>query len=428
MAIKNEERDDGDIYLDPNANATSDSIESDEDTIFKPLAYDMNVNRESYGDSLYMDEKTVAEAIEIVTQLASDLFQIFQELKNCENDLAITGNNSGWWSYASEYDYFDHTKLLTSSAGDANGLYPGDKLLNIRNSGSLGIDGYVSNPSFAGLVSAIEEIRDAIINYSNGVDVNSAKASLFTWVKSSGCDPSKFAPSSLYNAGITNPDTEATDVVAPVTPVTPVEIPVSSDIMDSDVIDFDDIDGADNIQIKDSITDDILDISSDDLMKDSSSKGIPGIASIIGASTVSGGLTGAGIGAGSLGITGSDTLESLGDSIDLVDTDSEDLSDLSSSVTGTISSFVAPDVNMAAKGKTKSSSAGVAAALAGIGTLSAGGIGGKIYLDKKKKKDEDDEENDDEEFEFQDDDFLNENDEGAQSVVDFKNDILSEDE
>lgn len=396
-------------------------------TTLKPLEYEMTVSSRSYGDSLYMDEKTVDEAIEIVNTLAKELYQIFSDMQVAEDRLRKVGQTHGWWSAASNFspEHFYNSKFLVMNDA-SNTNYPANKLLSIYH-GTTGLDAYVSEPSFNGLVSAIEEIKQAIINYSNGVDVNSAKSSLFTWISTSGGDPSRFAPNSVYNAGVTSVSTAASDVVTPV--AAPVEIPASTDIMDSSVIDFDEVDGADNIQIKDSVTDDILDISSDDLMKDSSSKGIPGIASIIGASNVSSGLAGAGVGAGSLGITGSDTLESLGDGID-TGLDGEDLglSDLSSSVTGTISSFVAPNVNKATKEKMKSSSAGVAAALAGIGTLSAGGIGGKIYLDKKKKKDEDEEENDDEEFEFQDDDFFDNKDEEAQSVVDFKNDILSENE
>lgn len=195
--------------------------------------------------------------------------------------------------------------------------------------------------------------------------------------------------------------------------------------MDSEVIDFDKDDGADNIKVKDSATDDITNVSSDELIKDSSSVAIPGVASIIGSSTRNGSLAGAvGVLAGILGLNGDAPLEMLD-----TNTDEIDGSDMAGSVSDAISDFITPDVGIA-KGKVVKSSTGasaIAATLAGVGALSAGAIGGKIYMDKKKNEDDDD----DDMVSYDDDDFFDREEENEEepidtSIVDFKNEILND--
>ena len=109
--------------------------------------------------------------------------------------------------------------------------------------------------------------------------------------------------------------------------------------------------------------------------------------------------------------------------------DEIDGSDMAGSVSDAISDFITPDVGIA-KGKVVKSSAGasaIAATLAGVGALSAGGIGGKIYMDKKKNEDD----GDDDMVSYDDDDFFDREEENEEeptdtSIVDFKNEILND--
>ena len=107
--------------------------------------------------------------------------------------------------------------------------------------------------------------------------------------------------------------------------------------------------------------------------------------------------------------------------LDTVDSDSLNGESLSGNISDAISSFVAPDVNMASSKKIKTGSVGAAAAaLAGLGTASI--VGGKVYLDKKKKDEEEEEDDSYDEF-FDEKDDANEQE---SSVVDFKNEILQD--
>lgn len=397
-------------------------------TYVPSLSYQLTVNNSSYGDSLYMDEKAVEDVIEIINELSRKFYEVFSDLLIVEDSLRKKGEASGWWSFSSNFapDLFYNHKFI--SLADTNSTnYPANKLLSIYH-GEEGVSNFTKQPSFNGLISSLEEIKQAILNYSNGVDTDDALSTLRAWIGPS-CNLAAKNNSSFGSSGGTGTVSSNVD---PVT-VAPIEVPISStgtgnengsNIMDSEVIDFDEIDGADNIEVKDSVTDDITNVSSDDLIKDSSSVGIPGVASIIGSSTRNSGLAGAvGMGAGILGLSGDAPLEVLDSNIDI------DGSDMAGSVTDAISEFITPNVGKA-KEKVVKSSAGasaIAATLAGVGTLSAGGIGGKIYMDKKKKEDDDD----DDEVSYDDDDFFDREEENNDeptdtSVVDFKNEILND--
>ena len=397
-------------------------------TYVPSLSYQLTVNNSSYGDSLYMDEKAVEDVIEIINELSRKFYEVFSDLLIVEDSLRKKGEASGWWSFSANFapDLFYNHKFI--SLADTNSTnYPANKLLSIYH-GEEGVSNFTKQPSFNGLISSLEEIKQAILNYSNGVDTDDALSTLRAWIGPS-CNLAAKNYSSFGSSGGTGTVSSNVD---PVT-VAPIEVPISStgtgnengsNIMDSEVIDFDEIDGTDNIEVKDSVTDDITNVSSDDLIKDSSSVGIPGVASIIGSSTRNSGLAGAvGMGAGILGLNGDAPLEVLDSNTDI------DGSDMAGSVTDAISEFITPNVGKA-KEKVVKSSAGasaIAATLAGVGTLSAGGIGGKIYMDKKKEEDDDD----DDEVSYDDDDFFDReeenNDEPTEtSVVDFKNEILSD--
>lgn len=394
-------------------------------------SYQLTVNNSSYGDSLYMDEKAVEDVIEIINELSRKFYEVFSDLLLVEDSLRKKGEASGWWSVSSNFApdlFYNHKFLSLADSGNVDSEYPANKLLSIYH-GDEGVSNFFKQPSFNGLISSLEEIKQAILNYSNGVDTDDALSTLRAWIGPS-CNLAAKNYSSFGSSGGTGTVSSNVD---PVT-VAPIEVPISStgtgnengsNIMDSEVIDFDKDDGADNIKVKDSATDDITNVSSDELIKDSSSVAIPGVASIIGSSTRNGSLAGAvGVGAGILGLNGDAPLEMLDTNVDEIDG-----SDMAGSVSDAISDFITPDVGIA-KGKVVKSSTGasaIAATLAGVGALSAGAVGGKIYMDKKKNEDDDD----DDMVSYDDDDFFDREEENEEepidtSIVDFKNEILND--
>ena len=394
-------------------------------TYVPSLSYQLTVNNSSYGDSLYMDEKAVEDVIEIINELSRKFYEVFSDLLLVEDSLRKKGEASGWWSTSRVFapDLFYNHKFI--SLADTNSTnYPANKLLSIYH-GDEGVSNFFKQPSFNGLISSLEEIKQAILNYSNGVDTDDALSTLRAWI-GPNCNLVAKNYSSFGSSGGTGTvSSNVNPVTAPPISSTGIGNKPSSNIMDSEVVDFDKDDGADNIKVKDSATDDITNVSSDKLIKDSSSVAIPGVASIIGSSTRNGSLAGAvGVGAGILGLNGDAPLEMLDTNVDEIDG-----SDMAGSVSDAISDFITPDVGIA-KGKVVKSSTGasaIAATLAGVGALSAGAIGGKIYMDKKKNEDDDD----DDMVSYDDDDFFDREEENEEepidtSIVDFKNEILND--
>lgn len=394
-------------------------------TYVPSLSYQLTVNNSSYGDSLYMDEKAVEDVIEIINELSRKFYEVFSDLLLVEDSLRKKGEASGWWSTSRVFapDLFYNHKFI--SLADTNSTnYPANKLLSIYH-GDEGVSNFFKQPSFNGLISSLEEIKQAILNYSNGVDTDDALSILRAWIGPSCNLPAKNYSSFGSSGGTGTVSSNVNPVTAPPISSTGIGNKPSSNIMDSVVVDFDKDDGADNIKVKDSATDDITNVSSDELIKDSSSVAIPGVASIIGSSTRNGSLAGAvGVGAGILGLNGDAPLEMLDTNVDEIDG-----SDMAGSVSDAISDFITPDVGIA-KGKVVKSSTGasaIAATLAGVGALSAGAIGGKIYMDKKKNEDDDD----DDMVSYDDDDFFDREEENEEepidtSIVDFKNEILND--
>lgn len=418
-------------YLDPTSSGTSNSATTvganNNSNIFTTPAKTTlsSVSSNSYGDSLYMDERAVDESIEIINELSHKFYEVFSDLLLVEDSLRKKGEASGWWSTSRVFapDLFYNHKFI--SLADTNSTnYPANKLLSIYH-GDEGVSNFFKQPSFNGLISSLEEIKQAILNYSNGVDTDDALSTLRAWI-GPNCNLVAKNYSSFGSSGGTGTvSSNVNPVTAPPISSTGIGNKPSSNIMDSVVVDFDKDDGADNIKVKDSATDDITNVSSDELIKDSSSVAIPGVASIIGSSTRNGSLAGAvGVGAGILGLNGDAPLEMLDTNVDEIDG-----SDMAGSVSDAISDFITPDVGIA-KGKVVKSSTGasaIAATLAGVGALSAGAIGGKIYMDKKKNEDDDD----DDMVSYDDDDFFDREEENEEepidtSIVDFKNEILND--
>lgn len=419
-------------YLDPTSSGTSNSATTvganNNSNIFTTPAKTTlsSVSSNSYGDSLYMDERAVDESIEIINELSHKFYEVFSDLLLVEDSLRKKGEASGWWSTSRVFapDLFYNHKFI--SLADTNSTnYPANKLLSIYH-GDEGVSNFFKQPSFNGLISSLEEIKQAILNYSNGVDTDNALSILRAWIGPSCNLPAKNYSSFGSSGGTGTVSSNVNPVTAPPISSTGIGNKPSSNIMDSEVVDFDKDDGADNIKVKDSATDDITNVSSDELIKDSSSVAIPGVASIIGSSTRNGSLAGAvGVGTGILGLNGDAPLEMLDTNVDEIDG-----SDMAGSVSDAISDFITPDVGIA-KGKVVKSSTGasaIAATLAGVGALSAGAIGGKIYMDKKKNEDDDD---DDDMVSYDDDDFFDREEENEEepidtSIVDFKNEILND--
>lgn len=418
-------------YLDPTSSGTSNSATTvganNNSNIFTTPAKTTlsSVSSNSYGDSLYMDERAVDESIEIINELSHKFYEVFSDLLLVEDSLRKKGEASGWWSTSRVFapDLFYNHKFI--SLADTNSTnYPANKLLSIYH-GDEGVSNFFKQPSFNGLISSLEEIKQAILNYSNGVDTDNALSILRAWIGPSCNLPAKNYSSFGSSGGTGTVSSNVNPVTAPPISSTGIGNKPSSNIMDSEVVDFDKDDGADNIKVKDSATDDITNVSSDELIKDSSSVAIPGVASIIGSSTRNGSLAGAvGVGAGILGLNGDAPLEMLDTNVDEIDG-----SDMAGSVSDAISDFITPDVGIA-KGKVVKSSTGasaIAATLAGVGALSAGAVGGKIYMDKKKNEDDDD----DDMVSYDDDDFFDREEENEEepidtSIVDFKNEILND--
>lgn len=419
-------------YLDPTNGGTSNSTttvgvnnNNNSNTSTTPAKTTLS---SVSSDSLYMDERAVDESIEIINELSHKFYEVFSDLLLVEDSLRKKGEASGWWSASSNFapDLFYNHKFISLANTNKLDDYPANKLLSIYH-GDEGVSNFFKQPSFNGLISSLEEIKQAILNYSNGVDTDDALSILRAWIGPSCNLAAKSSLGSGGNTGIVSSNVNPVNVA-------PIEVPISStetgnengsNIMDSEVIDFDKDDGADNIEVKDSVTDDITNVSSDDLIKDSSSVAIPGVASIIGSSTRNGSLAGAvGVGAGILGLNGDAPLEMLDTNVDEIDG-----SDMAGSVSDAISDFITPDVGIA-NGKVVKSSTGasaIAATLAGVGALSAGAIGGKIYMDKKKNEDDDD----DDMVSYDDDDFFDREEENEEepidtSIVDFKNEILND--
>ncbi len=418
-------------YLDPTSSGTSNSATTvganNNSNIFTTPAKTtlFSVSSNSYGDSLYMDERAVDESIEIINELSHKFYEVFSDLLLVEDSLRKKGEASGWWSTSRVFapDLFYNHKFI--SLADTNSTnYPANKLLSIYH-GDEGVSNFFKQPSFNGLISSLEDIKQAILNYSNGVDTDDALSILRAWI-GPNCNLVAKNYSSFGSSGGTGTvSSNVNPVTAPPISSTGIGNKPSSNIMDSVVVDFDKDDGADNIEVKDSATDDITNVSSDELIKDSSSVAIPGVASIIGSSTRNGSLAGAvGVGAGILGLNGDAPLEMLDTNVDEIDG-----SDMAGSVSDAISDFITPDVGIA-KGKVVKLSTGasaIAATLAGVGALSAGAVGGKIYMDKKKNEDDDD----DDMVSYDDDDFFDREEENEEepidtSIVDFKNEMLND--
>lgn len=291
-----------------------------------------------------------------------------------------------------------------------------------------GLKGFNDVPNFSHLISAIIELRDAVVNYSKGIDVDAAKDVINTFHPN-------FLSSSPYS-GYTAPAT----LEAP-------EFEKVASVENTSVVSTDDIDGAENIPMEDSITDDITNVSAKDLLEDAvkSSDGNSTLVTAGAASVLSGaGVVGAGI---SQGIKSS--IAKLGKNVDELedeksDEDDEDIieadepiSSLEDDLASSVSNFVEPELEKVSingkKVQGKQSSIIIGTGAGAVGVTTAGVLAGKTYMDKKKSEDEDGSEDDDnkfDDFEFENleekqEETVNNND-SNENVVDFKSKIMDD--
>lgn len=393
----------------------------------------------SYSDSLSMwsddDIEIVLESLRDLRNSAEDFYSSFSK---AENDIIYCS----WYNTAtSDSEFYDHVwnNVINGTGIEAETL---KNIFYDDGKEAGGLKGFNDAPNFSHLISAIEELKQAIIDYSNGTNVYAARDVLSTLINIGEGDDSFLGKSSYYGAAV--PSTLSAPSVETIEPVKSVDTPEvdTTPIFDTDIEKNNELDGADNIPMEDSVTDDITNVSAKDLLVDAVKKS-NGNSTLVtaGATSVIGNAFAKGI-------------KKIGSKIEAKPVDDiiepeepitsleEDESNLFDDVVSTVTSVVTPNVPTATidgkkvDGKTASNVA--IPTVAGVGVASAGVVGGKAYMDKKKNSDivEDDEEenNDFDDFEFdntgkqdlEEEQKTIDNDDSSENVVDFKNKIMDD--
>lgn len=387
----------------------------------------------SYSDSLSMwSDDDIEFVLESLRDLRDSAENFHSSFSKAENDIIYCS----WYNTATgDSEFYDHVwNNVINGAG-----FEAETLKNIfyddgKETG--GLKGFNDAPNFSHLISAIEELRQAIIDYSNGTNVYAARDILSTLINIGEGDDSFLGNSSYYGAA--SAGTLSAPSIESIEPTKTVETPKNEDvtpIFSTDIEKNDELDGADNIPMEDSVTDDITKVSAKDLLIDAV-KNSNGIVSA-GAASALGNAFSKGI--GSSKIDSKLKAEKLDDIIEPeepipnLDEDGDNLFD---DVVSTVTSIVTPDVpSTTINGKKVEGKAGsgiAIPAIAGVGVASAGVVGGKVYMDKKNNDDdsEDDDDNKFDDFEFENseekqEEVVNNND-SKENVVDFKNKIMDD--
>ncbi len=388
----------------------------------------------SYSDSLSMwSDDDIEFVLESLRDLRDSVENFHSSFSKAENDIIYCS----WYNTATgDSEFYDHVwNNVINGAG-----FEAETLKNIfyddgKETG--GLKGFNDAPNFSHLISAIEELRQAIIDYSNGTNVYAARDILSTLINIGEGDDSFLGNSSYYGAA--SAGTLSAPSIESIEPTKTVETPKNEDvtpIFSTDIEKNDELDGADNIPMEDSVTDDITKVSAKDLLIDAikNSNGnstlvTAGVTSAIGNSFVKR-IDKA---KSKLEAKPVDDIIEPEEPIPNLDEEGDNLFD---DVVSTVTSFVTPNVPTATingkkvDGKTASSVA--IPAVAGVGVASAGVVGGKAYIDKKKNDEtnEDDDDNKFDDFEFENLDEQQQNpinDDALESVVDFKNKIMDDD-
>lgn len=388
----------------------------------------------SYSDSLSMwSDDDIEFVLESLRDLRDSAENFHSSFSKAENDIIYCS----WYNTATgDSEFYDHVwNNVINGAG-----FEAETLKNIfyddgKETG--GLKGFNDAPNFSHLISAIEELRQAIIDYSNGTNVYAARDILSTLINIGEGDDSFLGNSSYYGAA--SAGTLSAPSIESIEPTKTVETPKNEDvtpIFSTDIEKNDELDGADNIPMEDSVTDDITKVSAKDLLIDAV-KNSNGIVSA-GAASALGNAFSKGIGSSNK-IDSKLKAEKLDDIIEPeepipnLDEDGDNLFD---DVVSTVTSIVTPDVpSTTINGKKVEGKAGsgiAIPAIAGVGVASAGVVGGKVYMDKKNNDDdsEDDDDNKFDDFEFENseekqEEVVNNND-SKENVVDFKNKIMDD--
>ncbi len=388
----------------------------------------------SYSDSLSIwpddDIEFVLESLRSLRNSAEDFYSVFTK---AENDII----HCSWYNTAThDPEFYNHVwnNVINGTGFEAETL---KNIFYDDGKEKGGLKGFNDAPNFSHLISAIEELKQAIIDYSNGTNVYMARDVLSTLINIGEGDDSFLGKSSYY--GATSASVLSAPSIESIEPVKTVETVKTEDtipIFSTDIEKNDELDGADNIPMEDSVTDDITKVSAKDLLIDAikNSNGnstlvTAGVTSAIGNSFVKR-IDKA---KSKLEAKPVDDIIEPEEPIPNLDEEGDNLFD---DVVSTVTSFVTPNVPTATingkkvDGKTASSVA--IPAVAGVGVASAGVVGGKAYIDKKKNDEtnEDDDDNKFDDFEFENLDEQQQNpinDDALESVVDFKNKIMDDD-
>lgn len=405
-------------------------------------------NMVSYTDTISMwSEDDIDDIIDGLRKLRDEADDFSRNsFAKAENDIIYCD----WYNTATrDSEFYDYSwNNVINGTGLAS-----ETLKNIfyddeKESG--GLKGFKAQPNFSHLISAIDELRQAIVNYSKGTDTYAARDILAELVNFGDGDTSFL--SGQYGAvapqTVSAPEVKATEVkTAEGNISTGVVSGIGKSIISSYFEKNDELDGADNIPMEDSVTDDITNVFAKDLLVDAvkNSNGdstivSAGVSSILG-NTLAKGMAGV-IKKGSRTKKDSDIIEAEEPIPNLEKDEDEAENNLFDDVVSTVTDIITPNVPTATiNGKKVDGKAGsgiAVPAVAGVGVASAGVLGGKAYMDKNKNSDtvEDEEENDDyDDFEFdkaEEDQNLEEEqttvdkDDSGESVVDFKNKIMDD--
>ena len=376
--------------------------------------------RISYSDSLSMwSDDDIDYVIVLLRSLRVKAEAFYTIFSKAENDIIYCS----WYNTATgDSEFYDHVwnNVINGTGPEAETL---KNIFYDDGKETGGLKGFNAAPNFSHLISAIEELRQAIIDYSNGTNVYAARDILSTLVNIGDGNDSFLGKSSYYGPEV--PSTLSAPSIESIEPTKTVETSKN-----------DELDGADNIPMEDSVTDNIANISAKDLLIDAV-KNSNGIVSA-GATSVLGNTFSKGIGSSNK-IDSKLEAEKIDDIIEPeepIPNLDEDEDNLFDDVVSTVTSIVTPDVpTTTINGKNvegKSGSSIAIPAIAGVGVASAGVVGGKVYMDKKNNGDdsEDDDDNKFDDFEFENSEEKQEetvnNNDSKENVVDFKNKIMDD--
>ena len=376
--------------------------------------------RISYSDSLSMwSDDDIDYVIVLLRSLRVKAEAFYTIFSKAENDIIYCS----WYNTATgDSEFYDHVwnNVINGTGPEAETL---KNIFYDDGKETGGLKGFNAAPNFSHLISAIEELRQAITDYSNGTNVSASRDILSTLINIGEGDDSFLGNSSYYGPAV--PSTLSAPSIESIEPTKTVETSKN-----------DELDGADNIPMEDSVTDNIANISAKDLLIDAV-KNSNGIVSA-GATSVLGNAFSKGIGSSNK-IDSKLEAEKIDDIIEPeepIPNLDEDEDNLFDDVVSTVTSIVTPDVpTTTINGKNvegKSGSSIAIPAIAGVGVASAGVVGGKVYMDKKNNGDdsEDDDDNKFDDFEFENSEEKQEetvnNNDSKENVVDFKNKIMDD--